>query len=93
MTQEELDQVAEAIGQKVAICHKEVLTLEEAALYTGMEKSYLYKLTASQAIPHYKPTGKKCYFRRHELEQWLTSNPIATSADLNGAALAYCMKH
>ncbi len=93
MSQEEIDQLALAIGQKIAICHKEVLTLEEAALYTGMEKSYLYKLTASQAIPHYKPTGKKCYFRRHELEQWLTSNPIATSADLNGAALAYCMKH
>ena len=91
MTQEELDQLALAIGRKVAICHKEVLTVDEAAEYTGMEKSYLYKLTASRAIPHYKPYGKKCYFKRQELEEWLTSNPIATNADLNGQVQAYCM--
>lgn len=93
MTQEELDQLAAAISQKVAIYHKEVLTFDEAARYLGMEKSYLYKLTSARAIPHYKPTGKMCYFKRQELEEWLTSNPIATAADLNGEALAYCAKH
>lgn len=91
MTQEEIGKLAAAIRDNIAICHKEVLTLDEAAQYTGMKKSYLYKLTAAKAIPHYKPNGKNCFFRRTELEDWLTTNPVATVADLNGQARAYCM--
>lgn len=91
MTQEEIDKLAAAIRDNIAICHKEVLTLDEAAQYTGMKKSYLYKLTAAKAIPHYKPNGKNCFFRRTELEDWLTTNPVATAADLTAAAQAYCM--
>lgn len=93
MTQEEIGALAAAIGDNISICHKEVLTLDEAAQYTGMRKSYLYKLTASKAIPHYKPNGKNCFFRRTELEDWLTANPVATESDLNGRAQAYCMKN
>ena len=91
MTENELAQLALAIGKNVVLTQKEVLTLEEAAQYTGMKKSYLYKLTASKAIPHYKPNGKNCFFRRTELEDWLTTNPVATMEDLNGQARAYCM--
>lgn len=91
MTQEEISQLAAAISDNIAICHKEVLTLDEAAQYTGMKKSYLYKLTSSRVIPHFKPSGKTCFFRRADLENWLTSNPVATVADLNGQARAYCM--
>lgn len=92
MTQDEINELAEAINSRLALCQKEVLTLDEAAYYTGMKKSYLYKLTASKAIPHYKPNGKNCFFRRTELEDWLTANPVATAADLNAEAQAYCMR-
>ena len=91
MTQEEISQLAAAISDNIAICHKEVLTLDEAAQYTGMKKSYLYKLTASRAIPHFKPNGKNCFFRRTDLEDWLTTNRVATAADITAAAQAYCM--
>ena len=93
MTHEEITNLAAVISDNITICHKEVLTLEEAAQYTGMKKSYLYKLTSSRMIPHSKPNGKNCFFRRTELEGWLMSNPIATDADLNGQARAYCMMH
>lgn len=92
MTQAELDKLAKAINSRLALCHKEILTLDEAAEYTGMKKSSLYKLTSSRTIPHYKPTGKNCFFRRTELEDWLTTNPVATTTELNGLAQAYCMK-
>lgn len=92
MTQEEINQIAEAVGGAIALCHKEILTLDEAAKYTGMKKSSLYKLTMTRAIPHYKPNGKNCFFRRTELEDWLTTNPVATAAELEGAAQAYCLK-
>lgn len=71
---------------------KEVLTLKEVADYTGLSKSYLYKLTMRQEIPHYKPSGKCIYFNRLEVEQWLQSNRVSTEAELAQKAQNYCMK-
>lgn len=79
------------VATQTIICTKEVLTSDEAARYMGIKVSYLYKLTSSKAIPHYKPNGKNCFFKRAELEAWLTANPVATAADLTAAAQAYCM--
>ena len=46
---------------------KEVLNLTEVAAFTGLSKSYIYKLTHKQLIPHYKPFGKMCYFNKTEI--------------------------
>ena len=89
---EELKQVADLITANIINCTKEVLTSDEAARYLGISKSYLYKMTMGQKIPHYKPMGKLCYFNRVELEQWLQSNRIATEEELNQQAQTYCMK-
>ena len=89
---EELKQVADLITAKTIFCTKEVLTSDEAAKYMGVSKSYLYKLTMRQQIPHYKPMGKMCYFNRLELEQWLQNNRISTSAEIKQQAQVYCMK-
>lgn len=77
LTDEEL-RIADYITANIENCHKEVLTSDEAARYMGISKSYLYKLTMRQEIPHYKPMGKMCYFNRHELESWLQSNKVET---------------
>ena len=58
----------------------------------GVSKSYLYKLTMRRQIPHYKPTGKMCYFNRAELELWLQGNRVATETETSRQAQAYCMK-
>ena len=89
---EELKQVANLITANTIFCTKEVLTSDEAAKYMGVSKSYLYKLTMRQQIPHYKPMGKMCYFNRLELEQWLQSNRVSTSTEISRQAQAYCMK-
>lgn len=74
--------------------HKEVLTVDEASKYTGMAKSYLYKLMMRRQIPHYKsPTGKKCFFNRQELINWLQSNRVATDAELSEKAHTYVNTH
>ena len=52
---------------------KKTLTLNEACAYTGISKSYMYKLTASCKIPYHNPFGKKLYFNKVELDRWLTS--------------------
>ena len=90
--EENLKQVADLITANTIFCAKEVLTSDETARYLGISKSYLYKLTMGQKIPHYKAMGKMCYFNRLELEKWLQSNRVATEAELNQQAQAYCMK-
>ena len=34
-------------------------------------------------IPHFKPNGKSCFFRREEIENWLTSRRVATNDELD----------
>ncbi|WP_314311641.1 helix-turn-helix domain-containing protein [Hoylesella saccharolytica] len=89
---EDLKQVADLITANLIFCTKEVLTSNEAARYLGISKSYLYKLTMRQQIPHYKPMGKMCYFNRGELEQWLQSNRVSMATEIADRAMAYCQK-
>jgi excisionase family DNA binding protein len=90
--QEDMKQVADLITANIINTTKEVLTSDEAAKYMGISKSYLYKLTMLRRVPHFKPTGKMCYFNRHELENWLQSNRIATDEAIASEAQSYCMK-
>ena len=89
---EELKQVADLITANIINTTKEVLTSNEAAKYMGISKSYLYKLTMGQKIPHYKPLGKMVYFKRVELESWLQSNRVATGNEITQKALTFCVK-
>ena len=84
-----LEDALSAIETKAALCNKNVWTLSEVACYTGFKESYIYKLTAMRLIPHFKPNGKSCFFRREEIENWLTSNRVATSDELNDRVAAY----
>ncbi len=92
MQEENFNQIADIVTRNTIFCTKEVLTTDEASKYMGISKSYLYKLTMRQLIPHYKPMGKMCYFNRLEVEQWLQSNRVATSDEINQQAQAYCLK-
>lgn len=89
---EQLQEVADLITANTIFTTKKVLTTEEAARYLGVSISYLYKLTMLKKIPHSKPLGKKCYFDREELEQWLLANRIATNEEIEQQAQAYCLK-
>lgn len=74
------------------INQKDVLTFDEAVQFTGMSKSYMYKLTSAHKIPHYKPSGKMVYFNRNELQTWLLQNRVSTQDELESKAQAYCIK-
>ncbi len=57
--------------EQLLMANKEVLTLEEACQYIGISRSYMYKLTSTEKIPHFKPRGKLIYFEREKLNSWL----------------------
>ena len=66
--------------------NKEVLCFKEAAAYISCSPSYLYKLTSSSRIPCYKPLGKKLFFKRTELNDWLLRNRLSTIDELQSKA-------
>lgn len=57
------------------LANKAVLTLDEAARYTGLSKHTMYAVTSSRQLPHYKQK-RKIYIDRVELENWLKQNPV-----------------
>lgn len=68
---------------------KNVFTFDEACKFTGLGKSYMYKLTSGQKVPHFKPFGKMVYFNRVELETWLLQNPVKTIDEIEANATNY----
>ena len=77
--------------EQLLFTNKNVLSFDEASKFLNLSKSYLYKLTSGNLIPHYKPQGKMLYFEKVELEAWLRQNPIKTSAQINQEAQRYIM--
>lgn len=71
------------------IAAKSMLTIDEAAIFTGLSKSWLYKATCNHTLPHYKPNGKIIYFDRAELDAWMKQNRISTAEEIEEAAKAY----
>lgn len=72
--------------EALLLSQKTVLNFVEVAAYTGLSKSYLYKLTSNGGIPCYKPQGKQIYFSKLEIDQWLLQNRKATTDELDSQA-------
>jgi len=75
--------------EALLLSQKTVLNFEEVAAYTGLSKSYLYKLTCSGGIPCYKPQGKHIYFNKQEIDQWLMQNRKATTKEIDNQAATF----
>lgn len=83
---EKLMETLEAIRKNTLLASKNVLTLEEACLVTGLSKARIYTLTSNKQIPHYKLNGRKLYFNKAELERWLLSCRVDTTNEADGSA-------
>ena len=69
------------------------LTLKEAAEFLDFSRSYLYRLTSQGRVPCYKPEGKRIYFDRAELVNWLKRNRIRPQEELEATAATYVVNH
>ena len=79
--------------EKLLVGSKEVLTFDEASDYTGISRSYLYKLTASGRIPHSKPNGKMLFFEKSKLVEWLLQNSRKSKNEIEAEAIAYTFRN
>ncbi len=85
----QLVQVLESVlSNKLLIPNKEHLDVSETCLFLGVSKSHLYKLTHNKVIPYYK-TGKKNYFKREDLEYYITKYRIKSKNEID----EYVVKH
>ena len=90
-----LEKLAQLEGkiEEQNLLQKEVLTFNDVCRYLDISASHLYKLTSQKQIPHFCPQGKKLYFNRTEIDQWLMRNRQETTEDIETAAANYLIKN
>ena len=87
-----LDERLERIEQML-LSNKVIFNLPEACLYCNVTKSYMYKLTSSQKIPHYKPQNKAIFFKKSELDCWLLQNRVKTTEEIEQEASNFLLRN
>lgn len=58
------------------------LSTSEASVYLGVSISTLYKYTHTRIIPFFKPTGRKNYFLKKDLDSFLLKGRCSTNIEL-----------
>jgi len=84
---EQLDRI-----ERIVRGNKKVLSFDEACEYSGISRSYMYKLTARGEIPFSKPRGKLIYFDKDKLDQWLLSHQSKSKDEIQNEALDYVFR-
>jgi len=84
---EQLDRIEKMLGAS-----KKVLSFDEACQYSGISRSYMYKITARGEIPFSKPRGKLIYFEKEKLDQWLLSHPRKSRDEIKNEAVDYVFR-
>lgn len=82
MTNTQLADELKQIRQSLDAQEPRPLSLPEAASYMSISRSRLYFLTSQNLISHFKPTGKKIYFKKSDLDSFLLRNRVSTRQEL-----------
>jgi len=71
---------------------KSILNVQEVSDLTGLSKSTIYKHTANNIIKFSKPSGKKIYFNREDVLDWMMSRKNMSSDEIEQAAINLTLK-
>lgn len=63
--------------------------LAAAAKYLDISRSHLYQLTSKGLIGHFKPAGKKIYFDKKDLDEYLRRHRVMPQWEIELAAGAH----
>jgi excisionase family DNA binding protein len=101
MIMEKLNSIETLLKQKQTHSHAEqanesdaveILNLNKAATYLSVSKQTMYHYTSTRLIPHFK-TQKRIYFKKTELDQWITKSRVKTREEIEQEADNYLMKN
>lgn len=95
MTDLELLSAIRTEFQKLAFIHKDILTIDEAAAFTGLETGTLKNYVYRKILGAYKP-GKghsaKLYFLKADLESYMMQNRIKSDLEISAEAATFTKK-
>jgi len=98
-----LDELANCVAEKInslqknnnhqeLIKEKEYLTPDDACEFIQLAKPTLYTLTSKNLIPFIKK-GKKLYFKRSDLIEWLNSGKRCTRQEIEAGASSHFLRN
>lgn len=90
--QQQLQEIKEMISE-LSIQNKEILSFKEASKYLNLSHSTMYKYTSTNVIAHYKPTGKKIFFKKEDLDIWILKNKVSSMEEIEAKAIEYIQKN
>lgn len=71
---------------------KDIYNMDEACLFLGVKKTYLYELVRNKRIKYFKSAGGKLtYFKRSDLEKWMLAVGMPTQSELERMTSARMM--
>lgn len=86
------ENIKKAINQSESFIDNDIMTIDEAAKLIKLAKSSVYGLVHQKKIPFNK-VGKKLYFSKAEILQWINNGKHATKSELELKADEYLMKN
>jgi excisionase family DNA binding protein len=72
--------------------NRNVFNSTAAAEYLGVAKPTLYSYVSSGKIPFSKPTGKRIFFQKEKLDEWLLQNPHKSNYEIEMDASNYILR-
>ena len=93
MIDQEIKEQLDRIEQYAMIAAKNMLNIKEAAIILGMTVEGVRYLARNNTLPYYKPNVHRLYFKKSELEEWMTQNRMKSMEELKSEAEAYCFTH
>jgi excisionase family DNA binding protein len=93
---ERLDRIEKAIqnlnnvGDKTS--ENQIMDIDEVAAYIKVAKATVYGMTHQDILPYYK-SGKKLYFKKDEIDEWVFSHRNKTREEIEKSASEYIRKN
>lgn len=72
---------------------KNIFNTDEAAAYLGVSKSHLYKLVHTRRLPCHKPTGRRLFFKRSDLDAYATTGRVCSNDEIDVLARKWLDKN
>jgi excisionase family DNA binding protein len=68
------------------------MDVKDLSAYLKISASTIYKFTSTRSIPYYK-NGKRLFFKREEINDWIFTTKINSSYEIEKEANEYIRKH
>lgn len=82
----------EQSNRRTEILKKNVWNIDELAVYLQLSPDRCSRLAKERAFPSYKQNGRY-YFKREEIEAWLTANRTSSVDETNSEAALRAITH